>query len=164
MATARRPIRAKSPQKNEVRPMDFLDAFDGYDKTYRHYWRNPQNGEKMLDKDGATAYVDLYSPKSLVMEEWKKQRYAEARREAKKNNKPEPTYEEAMAKNMTYYAAATAGWYLVNPKTKEGDGHFDYDMAVSIYSDRRAEWMVRQVEEVMSEDANFLTATASESK
>jgi len=141
--------------------MSFLDAFEGYDKPYRLTLKHPATGEPILDKDGTAAFISIYAPNSLVAQEWKKKRFAEAKKDAKKNNKPELTFDEATAKGAAYYATLTESWYLVNPLTQTGDTEFDFDKAVEIYADRRAGWIVEQLNEALEDASNFLTPEAS---
>jgi len=137
--------------------MDFLDAFDGYDQPYRMTLKHPATGEPIVDADGAKAYIDIYAPTSVKAKEWNKARFIEAKKDAKKNKKPEPTYEEAQEKGASWFATLTAGWYLVNPKTGEGDAEFTFEKAVGIYADHRAAWIIGQINDALEDDSNFLT-------
>lgn len=140
---------------------DFLDDFAGYDTPHRLILKHPATNEPMPDKDGEAAYVDIYSPRSVKAEEYQKARYQELVKDAKKNNKKPPTYEEAKAKDGAFYAAMTAGAFFVKPSTGVGQRDPDTAALIEIYSNPHAQWIIAQMNEAMADDTLFLTGTSS---
>lgn len=124
-------------------------------KPFRVYLLDPVTDQRIKDKDGNEAYVEVYSiiDSDRAIQFDKEHRTSLARRARRTEDE-----DNIRDFNAAKLARLTAGWHLVDPATGET---IEVDCteanAEELYSDPGAGWVFRQALLGASDTANFFT-------
>ena len=118
----------------------------------------------LVDRDGAPAYIDVLSADSPKAREFDKNQRAIYRRKAMKSRNGIVEGEDQLDENINKCAVLTAGWYLVDPATKEAlDVPCTAENAVELYSAPGMNWLFVQPWAAAQNAANFIKRSATTS-
>jgi hypothetical protein len=128
------------------------------DKPARMTLIHPTTNQPLRDSEGKEAYLDLYSTDSEVA---RRHFRAANRNRTTPQGRPVRTSPEAdEAAAVETLVALTAGWYLVAPDGKPFDFPFNAQNAREVYAAAEMSWVRLQVNEFVTDLANFAQASS----
>lgn len=123
---------------------------------------HPVSRQPLRDKDGKTAYINLYSGDSEIAR--RHQRSVQRRRLNMVRGRSKLTPEELEAEAVEFLAAVTApDWYLVDFDGNVIDVPFSPENARELYKEPALLWLREQVDEWVADRGNFSTALSNNS-
>ena len=136
--------------------MSSLKALQLSDAPFKMKITNPKTGAVMKDKDGKEAFILVKSISSVEATDFKRQLYEEARKNRKRNKDNGVSYDEVIQRSSEMLADLTEGWYLVDFQGVPIDEPFSRETAITVYANPQMDWLKRQVDEAINDDANFM--------
>jgi hypothetical protein len=122
---------------------------------------HPVTRQPLVDKDGAPAYIDLYSSDSEIA---RKHNQAVSRRRlstAGRGSRIRITPEELEADQIELLVALTVGWRLLTLDGAPLDIPFSPAEARDLYGSQEAAWLREQIDEFAGDRANFSKASSN---
>lgn len=122
-------------------------------KPVRMHILIPWTTQRLVDRDGKEAYLDLYSSDSPVG-----QRFQLDITESRLRN-PRTTAEKLLEERNAHLAAQTAGWHLVGKNFEPIDIPFSTANATELYGEMV--WLREQAENFIADRRNFALASSN---
>ena len=136
--------------------MSKLSALSLSDTPYKMPVINPKTGVVMKtnEENPREAFIMVKSISSVEANDFKRRTYEEARKSRKRKELGMP-YDEVIDRTAEMLAELTTGWFLVDFNGEVIDEPFSFEAAKRIYSEPPLDWLRRQVDEAVNDDANF---------
>lgn len=119
---------------------------------------HPTTRQPLRTKDGAEAYIDIYSADSEIK---RKHDRAVTQRRLSVRGRMKLTVAELEAEGLELLALLTAGWRLVSLAGELIDVPLTVENARELYADAGMSWLREQVDEFASDRANFSKASST---
>lgn len=119
---------------------------------------HPVTRQPLKDAKGKDAYIELYSTDSEICR--RHFREQNRRRTLPNGNMRPTTPEQNEADTVQLLVALTTGWYLVGMDGNHIDVPFNAQNAADLYAATSMAWVRAQVNEFVTEIANFAKASS----
>jgi hypothetical protein len=119
---------------------------------------HPVTRQPLTDEKGKVAYIELYSTDSEICRRYFRER--DRRRTLPNGNIRPTTPEQSEAESVQVLVALTTGWYLVGMDGTHIDVPFNAQNATDLYAATSMAWIRVQVNEFVTEIANFAKASS----
>ena len=119
---------------------------------------DPVTRQPLTDAKGKVAYLELFSTDSEICRRFFREQ--NRRRTLPNGNMRPTTPEQTEAETVQLLVALTAGWYLVGRDGNHIDLPFNAQNAADMYAATSMAWIRVQVNEFVTEIANFAKASS----